>query len=195
MSEIFELAKNIKAVVLDVDGVFTQDTEYLLPGGGIAKVRSHYDGQGISLMRAIDLRVVFITSESDKSTGCEFIKRLVDKWNDLPSSRNINNPNGWFPVELFTGVDMSKDKGDLFQKWLLEKKLRAEDCVVMGDDLVDVPMLRMAGFKTAPAQAEKTIIEMVDWVTPRHGGGGAVRDLANLILEARQIDPLCLPPR
>ena len=195
MEEVLRLAKNIKTVVLDVDGVLTPDAEYLLPGGGIAKARSHNDGQGISLMRAIGLKVVFITSEAGDSPGCEFIGRLVEKWNDLPSSCRPGQPNGWPWVRLFTGSDPNKDKGVLLNEWLTEQNLSIEDCAVMGDDLVDAPMLRLAGFKIAPAQAEKIVLEMVDWITPRPGGGGAVRDLANLLLVARGINPFSLPTR
>lgn len=193
--EVLQLAKNIKTVVLDVDGVLTPDAEYLLPGGGIAKARSHNDGQGISLMRAIGLRVVFITSEAEDSPGCEFIKRLIDKWNGLPSSCRPGQPNGWPWVRLFTGSDSDKDKGILLNEWLVEQNLSIEDCAVIGDDLVDIPMFCLAGFKVAPAQAEKIVLGLVDWITPRSGGHGAVRDLANLLLEARGIDPLSLPTR
>lgn len=192
--EVSELALQVKAIAFDVDGVLTPDTEYLLPGGGIAKARSHNDGQGISLLRAIGIRVVFITSESENSPGCEFIKQLVHKWNNLPSSRRPDNPHGWPEVCLFMGgTDPNQDKGDILRLWLIEQHLLPRDCAVMGDDLVDVPMFRLAGFKIAPAQAEVVVRDMVDWITPRSGGQGAVRDLANLILAARNISQLTLP--
>jgi len=193
MTEILELARNIKAIAFDVDGVLTLDSEYFLPGGGIAKARSHNDGQGISLLRAIGLRVVFITSEDSDSPGCEFIKRLVKKWNDLPSSCCQENLNGWSSVCLF--MTPNQDKGSILREWLKEQRFSTEECAAMGDDLVDVPMLRLVSFKIAPAQAESVILDMVDWVTPRSGGAGAVRDVANLILNARGIDPFSLPTR
>ena len=63
----------------------------------------------------------------------------------------------------------------------------------MGDDLVDVPMLKIGGFKVAPVSAENTIKELADWVTDRPGGFGAVRDLANLLVSVKKIDPYSLP--
>lgn len=194
-AEILALARKVEAVIFDVDGVLTPDVEYLLPGGPIIKARSHNDGQGISLLRAIGLPVVFITAEADTSPGCDCIRRLVDKWNGLPSVRRPDNPTGWPLVRLYTGTDNAKDKGDLLREWLVEAGMSAEDCAVMGDDLVDVPMLKLAGFKVAPAQAELVVRQMADWVTPRPGGAGAVRDLANLILTAWGIDQLNLPTK
>ena len=66
---------------------------------------------------------------------------------------------------------------------------------MMVDDLVDVPMLRAVGFRACPITAEEVIREMADFVSERPAGHGAVRDLANLILTARDIDPKTLPTK
>lgn len=186
------MAKNIKAVAMDVDGCLLPDVECLLPEGKVAKFRSRVDGQGISLMRAIGIKIVFITAEKEGTPGYEPIKRLVDNWNHLPSSKSSKNINGWQLVELFGGEDF-RDKGSILVSWLKEKKIKAKECVVMGDDLVDIPMLKVGGLKIAPASAELSVKKLTNWITERPGGYGAVRDLANLLVLARGIDPVGLP--
>ncbi|HOG37368.1 MAG TPA: HAD hydrolase family protein [Candidatus Paceibacterota bacterium] len=187
-----EVASRVKAVAMDVDGCLLPDVECLLPAEQVAKFRSRVDGQGVSLMRAIGLSVVFITAEKKGTPGFEPIKRLVDNWNRLPSSQINKGDNHWPMVELFGGKD-TQSKGDILTAWLKEKKIKVEECAVMGDDLVDVPMLKIGGFKVAPVSAENTIKELADWVTDRPGGFGAVRDLANLLVSVKKIDPYSLP--
>jgi 3-deoxy-D-manno-octulosonate 8-phosphate phosphatase (KDO 8-P phosphatase) len=55
----------------------------------------------------------------------------------------------------------------------------------IGDDLVDVPVLRQVGLAVAPANAEEEARGVAHWITPSRGGDGAVRDLVNLILRAK----------
>ena len=191
-AKALSLARQIKAVIFDVDGVLTSGIEYLLPHGEVIKARNYIDGQGISLLRAIGLQIAFITNEPEKSASGEFIKHLVEKWNNLPSSCQPDNPKGWPLIRLYTSDDRKENKSDLLHQYLAEIKIEAKDCAVMGDDLVDVSMLKLAGFKIAPAQAEIIIKQMTDWITERPGGAGAIRDLANFILKAREINPLDL---
>src|SRR3989344_95724 len=130
----------IDAVIFDGDGVITNNQ--VLEGLDVKpKWRSHYDGQGISLLRAIGIRVCFITNEEGLSA------------NSL-----------WWA-----------------------------NCAVMGDDLVDVPMLRQAGLRVAPASAEYVIQDMAHFISRRIAGAGAIRDFANFVLHVRKIDPTTLP--
>jgi 3-deoxy-D-manno-octulosonate 8-phosphate phosphatase (KDO 8-P phosphatase) len=55
----------------------------------------------------------------------------------------------------------------------------------MGDDLVDLPILRQAGLSTAPADAVDDVRSRVDWVSRHPGGRGAVRELVELVLSAQ----------
>jgi 3-deoxy-D-manno-octulosonate 8-phosphate phosphatase (KDO 8-P phosphatase) len=186
-----ELLKNIQAVVFDFDGVMTNN-QALEGFDGKPKWRSHYDGQGISLLRAIGIRVCFITNESGVSARA--VTELVDRWNRLPSSRGVHDSHGWEHVELFTNHGGER-KVYAAEQWLNKHNLSWEVCAVMGDDLVDVPMMRRAFFRAAPASAERVIKDMCHFVSNRVGGMGAVRDFANIILEMRRIDPTTLPPQ
>ncbi len=182
----------LKALVLDFDGVCTDNTEEIgYPDGAIVKSRSHYDGQGISLLRDIGLRIAIATNESEQNAIAA--RFLVDKWNRLPSAQIPLGQGGWYPIKLFTGVGHNA-KRDAVKKWLTALSIDPEHCAAMGDDLVDVPLLIVVGFRAAPATAEKVILDMADYVSIRPAGNGAVRDFANEILRVRGIDQTTLRP-
>lgn len=189
MKSTFELVNLIKAVIFDFDGVFTDNS--VLEGAPYkGKWRSHTDGQGVSLLRAIGIRVALITNET--GDHAQAVESLVKKWNGLPSAQKPLEEGGWAPVELFTGMGGVR-KIEAAMQFLSKIDVSFEECAAMGDDLVDVPLLRKVGFPAAPISAERIVKEMVQFVSERPGGSGAVRDLVNFILEAREIDPTTLP--
>ncbi len=185
------LARSIRAIVFDSDGVLTDNTESVGFGSDvIIKKRSHYDGQGVSLLRAIGLHVAVITGET--GAGTILIEHLVRRWNSLPSTKSESNLNGWEPITLYTGC-RDEQKRVALDAWLTQIGVSHEECAVMGDDLVDVPMLNAVSLRAAPASAEVVIQKMAMFVSARTGGNGAVRDFANFILESRGLNPLNYP--
>lgn len=180
-TELLERAKRIKAVALDGDGVIF--TGHVIEGmeGPIGKIRSHADGQGLSLLRAAGIRIACVTGESGKNAS--FLERLVEKWNGLPSVAE----GRWQPIALFTGAERSR-KAELIKEWLSTFGATLDECAAMGDDMTDYDLICNVGLAAAPVQAEDVIKNIVHFVAPRRGGDGAIRDLANLILEAKGVD-------
>ena len=185
------LAWGIKAVISDVDGVFT-DNRVLEGAPYKAKWRSYYDGQGVSLLRAIGIRVCLITNE--KGDSAKHIVDVVEKWNNLPSSEKTPGDGGWHHVKLYPGMGGIK-KVIVAEEWLKEIGISFEHCAFMGDDLVDAPLLQKVSLRAAPISGDPAIKRMAHFVSERVGGMGAFRDFANFILEARGIDPLSLSPQ
>ncbi len=178
--------KKVKAVVFDGDGVFFSGRVFISPEKGEAlKERSHIDGQGISLLRDAGIRVAIISGEK---TG--FIEKIGEKLNSLPSVKN----GDWPEMGIFTG-DQGKHKVETIQTWLNENGIDWQECAAMGDDLADLQLLEKVRVSAAPAQAEKVIKKIADFVAPREGGNGAIRDFCNLILEAKGIDQRSLKLR
>lgn len=177
--ELNERAKKIKVVALDGDGVFFTGRTFIAPGQGESlKERSHIDGQGISLLRSAGIQIAIVSGEA---TG--FIETVGEKLNELPSIKN----GKWAPVAIFTGPQ-GKDKVAVIEKWLGEHGISWDECAYMGDDISDYEILQKVGLASAPHQAEDLIKNIVHYVAPRRGGDGAIRDLANLILEAKKVD-------
>lgn len=159
-------------------------------------VRSHYDGQGVSLFRAIGIQVAFVTV--DPLASSDLICRVIESWNSLPSSTKVDGDGGWPLVKLIGGV-IGEEQILPVANWLGSLCIHFADCAVMGHDLVQMPLMRAAAkagaFLVAPAQAEEVAKKMADCITVRLGGNGALRDFANLVLEAKDIDPTTLPTR
>jgi len=184
-----EVVKNLQCIIFDFDGVMTNNQA--LEGMGMKpKWRSHYDGQGVSLLRAIGIRLCVITNERGASAQAAI--ELVESWNNLPSSRRPENLLGWEHVALFTNRSGEK-KVLAAEEWFAALGLSWEVCAVMGDDLVDIPMLQRACFRVAPVSAECVVRDIAHFVSHRRAGAGAVRDFANFVLEVRGITPLLLP--
>src|SRR3990167_9769299 len=139
--------KKIKAVMFDVDGVFFSGQVFIHPTDGeFLKPRSFVDGQGISLLRAIGIRIAFITGEHG------FISYIVEKLNALPSVKDGTWPN----IDLFTG-HVGLSKADIAEKWLQGIGVTFEECAYMWDDIADYQLLKKVGLAAAPVQAEKIV--------------------------------------
>lgn len=181
-----EKLKKIKAVVFDSDGVFFPGRVFIDPEKGeVLKERSHIDGQGISLLRASGIKIALVSGEK---TG--FVERAGEKLNSFPSVES----GKWSKIGIFIGFQ-SEQKVEIVEDWLKKIDAQWEECVAMGDDLSDYQLLKKVGVAAAPAQAETVIKEIVDFIAPREGGNGAIRDLCNLILEAKGIDQRSLKLR
>lgn len=170
---------SVRAVALDSLGVLFGESVLVHPKEGeYLRTRSHIDGQGISYLRAAGIPIAFISSEK---TG--YLEYLGEKLNNLPSVVS----GAWHPIAIFAGEE-GKDKVGTLTAWLASYGLTMADCAYMGDDVADLAVFRHVGFSAAPAQAETAVRNAADFVAARRGGDGAVRDLANGILEAKGLD-------
>ena len=200
-------ASEIKAVIFDSDGVLFPnlveegwgafadslsraiERPILVPK---PKVRSYYDGQGVSLLRAIGLSILVVTNEKDADAAA--VTATVEKWNKLPSSKKVTGGGSWDHVTLRTGMGGPR-KVVAAEEFVKEHNITLADCAFMCDDLVDLDLAKVVGFVAAPASAEWVIRDKADFVSRLEGGCGAVRDFANFILACRGIDPCSLPPQ
>lgn len=204
--EAQELARKIKAVIFDVDGVLFPNTvtegsgailEIISKSLGISppltiklKTRSYYDGQATSLLRAIGLHLVFVTKEEGPEAAA--ITDVVTKLNKLPSSKKKDGTGTWQHIGLCTNTGGPK-KIIAVEKFLRRGGIKLNESAFMGVDLVDLDLARRVALVAVPVDAEKVIRKMAHFVSERPGGTGAIRDFANFILEARGIDSKTLP--
>jgi 3-deoxy-D-manno-octulosonate 8-phosphate phosphatase (KDO 8-P phosphatase) len=77
------------------------------------------------------------------------------------------------------------DKVALFQTWLSERSLTAEQVLFMGDDLPDLGLMQEVGLSAAPADASTEILHVADYISPKAGGQGCVRDVIEKVMRLR----------
>ncbi len=151
--------EKVKLLVLDVDGVLTDGRLYYHDDGTETKAFNVRDGHGIKLAQRAGIDVALI---SGRSSSC------VDKRAaDLGITEVVQGP---------------KDKVPTFERLLAEKRLGPEQAAFVGDDLVDLPVMRRAGFAVAVADASEHLFDAAHYVTLARGGRGAVREVIELIL-------------
>jgi 3-deoxy-D-manno-octulosonate 8-phosphate phosphatase (KDO 8-P phosphatase) len=187
MEIITEKLATFKGLILDGDGVFFtgSETRGVLPSGEvlILKTRSLQDGQGISFLRSIGIKIVFATGEGQP------LDSIVAKLNTLPSVTD----GTWAPVELFTKLLKRDSKVASIGAWLEKHQLTWDECVYIGDDRTDFEAMQLAGIKVAPANARRIIKSIADIQLQQSGGDGAIREFAEMVLDARKIDETTLP--
>lgn len=185
--EVTNNLKLFKGLMLDADGVWFTGAEgrLVLPGGEVvvAKTRDHQDGQGLSFLRALGIRVVFASGEGEP------LNSVIAKLNALPSAA----AGAWPPVECFTNELKQGGKAASLEVWLKKHGLTWAECVYIGDDRSDLEAMQKAGLKVAPHNAARVIQKVADLVLACEGGHGAVREFAEMVLDARGIDEAGLP--
>jgi len=156
-------AQKIKAVILDIDGVLTDAT--FAYGDHIGEVKSFNvkDGHGIKLLRRAGLIVGLISGRSSEANR----KRAKE-------------------LQLDFIYENQKNKLEAFYQILKEYKLEDTQCLYMGDDLIDIPVMREAAIGIAVADAVKETKNMADIITENKGGHGAVREMAEWLLKAQE---------
>lgn len=191
MQDVQEKLKNFKVLFLDADGVFFdgQETRSTLSDGTviISKSRGHQDGQGLSFLREIGIKIVFVSGEGEPLGG------IVDRFNNLTSAKS----GRWPKVELFTKQGVKGAKLETIKQWLAENHLTFADSVYMGDDINDrgaMLAIKNEGIIVCPANATRTVRPLAHIITKRPGGFGAIREFAEMVLDARGINENDFPP-
>lgn len=157
------LFDNIKILIFDVDGVFTDNKMLFTDDGHFLRTMSARDGYAIKQALEAGFEMAVITGGTSK--GVE--KRM--------RSLGIEH--------IYTGI---QEKGSVFRQLLHEQNWHAEEVLYIGDDIPDRECIVMAGVGACPADAVKEIIAVSDFVSTKIGGDHCVRDLIERILSARQ---------
>ena len=155
-------AQKIKMILMDVDGTLTDGKLTLLPDGEELKSYHVRDGLGILLARLAGLKTGIITGKTSKPLEIRAKKLKI--------------------LELHQGI---LDKKSVFEEILDKYALAPEEVAFIGDDLGDLEVLKSVGLSGAVADAHPYIKEHCHFVSEYPGGGGAVRDFIELILESQ----------
>jgi 3-deoxy-D-manno-octulosonate 8-phosphate phosphatase (KDO 8-P phosphatase) len=154
--------KNVKAIVLDVDGVLTDGGVWWGPNGEEWKRFCFADIMGVSLARKSGLIVALFSGEDSP-----LVDRFALKMNITDVEKNC------------------KDKACALRSLAARRGLDLSEICFMGDDVNDLGAMEAAGWSAAPASAVPAALQKAAFVASKNGGNGAVRELVDAILLAR----------
>lgn len=154
--------ENIKLIAMDVDGVLTDGSIVYGTGDFELKVFCVKDGQGITLARRARIEIAFITA------------RISDALRKRAKDLGV--------IEVHQGVD---DKWGCLKKIIVRYQLDPKEVLFIGDDIIDIPVMRNVGYPVAVADAIDEVKEIAKYVTENRGGRGAVREVINLVLKSQ----------
>ena len=166
---IIAKAARIRLVLFDVDGVMTDGKLHFSDTGEEMKVFNVHDGHGIVLLTGAGIETGVITARQSKA--------LEQRTREL----GINH--------VISGCH---DKLGAFEDLIQRLKVAADACAYVGDDLVDLPVMRRCGLSVTVRNANHVVRRAADWTTPSSGGNGAVREVCEVILCAQQKFDACV---
>lgn len=160
--DIEQRLQQIRCVIFDVDGVLTDGRLYYDNHGNEFKAFHVHDGHGMKMLQASGITVAIITARQS-----DLVRKRMD---DLGIEH------------VFQGA---RDKLIAFETLLTRLKLTAEQVCYMGDDCLDLPVMRRCGLAVSVANAQPISKQYAHFITERKGGEGAARELCERILAAQ----------
>jgi len=152
----------IKAIFFDVDGVLTDGKIIYDDNGKEIKTFHVRDGLIISYLKKAGILTGAISGRESAAVSRRFSELKIDFCHQ--------------------GI---VDKAMVFEKLMVHYKLKAKEVAFIGDDLNDLPVFELAGFAVCPSDTYDYIKDKADYVTRARGGEGVLREVADLVLEAR----------
>lgn len=153
------IPKKVDLVVMDFDGVMTDDC-VIVDQNGIESVRcSRADGMGIRLLRESGMKIIVLSTERNPVV--------------MTRCKKLN-------LECIHGV---LKKGDILNNYLKEKAIDPQNVIYVGNDINDLPCFPLVGCAVVPADANPEVKKEADLVLVHDGGEGAVRELCDMLLQ------------
>ena len=157
-----EKLKHIELLLLDVDGVMTDGRIIWDANGTEIKFFNVKDGHGIKLVQRAGIQVGIITGRTSPVVDL----RAKELGIEILYQGSLRKQESYEEIKQHTG-------------------LADHQIAYMGDDVIDVPVMRRVGFSAAPADALPEVLKVADYVARARGGWGAVRELCDLLLKGR----------
>jgi len=159
-----KLSGRIKAIFLDLDGVFTPGTVFFGASGELSKEFNIRDGMGLEILReSSDVEIFVITSENSEIVSSRMKKLKIENY--------------------YPGI---KDKYAKVEEILTDKNIKKSETAYIGDDINDLANLLSAGWSFCPSDAMKEVKQVVDLVLEAKGGKEAIREAVDFIIKYNQ---------
>jgi len=151
----------IKAVIFDFDGVFTDNRVIVSTTGEEFVICDRGDGMGTNLLAAAGIKMLILSKEK----------------NAVVTSRGKK-----LNIEVIQGCD---DKLPELIKWLQKNNVDAKQAAYIGNDINDLECLSHVEVAVIPADAHHSVVETATWILRHNGGRGAIREFADVLLDNR----------
>ncbi|WP_295454787.1 3-deoxy-manno-octulosonate-8-phosphatase KdsC [uncultured Thiodictyon sp.] len=162
MQDILERAARVRLVIFDVDGVLTDARLYLGDHGQELKVFNARDGHGMVMLRETGVALAVISGRQSAV--------VHTRMQDLGVTH------------VYQG---QRDKLPAYEELIRTLGLTDEVIAYLGDDVIDLPVMRRVGLAIAVADAHPVVRRYAHWCTAAPGGRGAARELCELVMEAQ----------
>lgn len=149
----------LDCIVYDFDGVMTDNRVLVDENGRESVFVNRSDGYAVARIREMGIPQVIISTEENP-----VVERRAEK----------------LKLEVIHGV---RDKGSTVREYCTAHGYSLARTLFMGNDLNDLPAMRIVGLRAAPRDAEREILEIADWISEAKGGRGAVRDLLRALTQ------------
>jgi 3-deoxy-D-manno-octulosonate 8-phosphate phosphatase (KDO 8-P phosphatase) len=161
-AEHIEKIKALKLLILDVDGVLTDGRLFFDQHGNEYKCFHARDGHGLKLLRQSGVEVAVISGRNSNSVALRMQSLGIE--------------------HVYQGHE---NKRAAFKEILQILQLNPYQAAHVGDDLLDLPIMTQVGFAIAVHDANFAVKRYADWCTSTPGGGGAVREVCDLIMQVQ----------
>lgn len=159
---LLEKLEQVKLLVFDLDGVLTNGKILIMPDGEWIREMDIKDGYAIQHAVKSGLKVAVITGSSSKPVKERLLK---------------------LGVELF--FENTPQKSLIVNELLSDLSIDKSSALFMGDDLPDLDAFKAVGVKTCPADAATELLQLADYISPKSGGDGCVRDIIEKVLRTQ----------
>jgi 3-deoxy-D-manno-octulosonate 8-phosphate phosphatase (KDO 8-P phosphatase) len=160
--ELLARQREIRLLILDVDGVLTDGSLFLGDGGEQYKAFNSRDGHGIRMAQQGGLEVAVLTGRNSEV--------VTHRMRDLGVRHLLQG---------------RRDKREALTELLAQTGFTAAHSAFVGDDILDLPAMRQVALGVAVADAHPLVLEHADWHTLAPGGRGAVREVCEALLAAQ----------
>ena len=162
MQDILQKASGIRLIIFDVDGVLTDGSLLFSEQGEEHKLFNARDGHGIKMAQAADIDIAILSGR--RSSAVE--KRMA----------------GLGVRHVYQGLEA---KIPAFEALLAQLNLTADRVAYVGDDVIDLPVMKRVGLAIAVQDAHPLVRQHAHWQTMQPGGRGAAREVCELVMEAQ----------
>ncbi len=159
-----ERIKKLKMIIFDVDGVLTDGSIIYTEDGKEIKVFDVKDGHGVKLLMRASIDVAIISGRYSRATEIR-AKELGLKY----------------------VYQNAKNKLEAYEDLLAKTGFKDEEVGYVGDDLIDIPVMKRVGWAVAVADSSSHVIPYAHYVTENKGGKGACREVCELILQVKNL--------